>query len=583
MEGREQVLLAVSPDELPPRRRVWGRENRSLPSDAREALDWLTLCRFLGWDVGLERGSLAAGPGAARRCVIVARDPANLGQDEVAALASAVASDPLLVVVRCAAPGSPLARLAGAAAIGERAVSGEPRWVGPGPRPEPGSPLRLDVQTVRLSDGCVPWSYVGGAPLAVARQVGRGMVVSLAAHPSAARDAGPAATGMLKRLLVWGSAPPLAWIELEGSFVVRMDDPGSSANVHLRGWEHPELTEGDWLAIAGELERHDARMSTCYVSGWLDDADGARGELEVHGEPIERVPGAVHPAPLVSYRVKSGELAGTLHDYGSEFRGIEALRRAGHGDVEVHGFTHVLPDYRGWASAPDRYENLAWYRELEGFEGAVDGLDPVAEGTEALRRSFGVEPTTLSCPGQACSEAAVESALEAGLRLVAAESLSIREGERFCWSDHVASVAIEFVQPSLLEAGIPVVGLLHDRDVALHGPAWLGERLDEWAAGGARRLIDFRELAATLACRVWIDEGDGSLGVQRPSSPELVRPVQVAFRPSDSEPPSELDARIGETTVRLRVRPGPGGVGTTEVPPPADLRTAAADARGPGR
>jgi hypothetical protein len=55
---------------------------------------------------------------------------------------------------------------------------------------------------------------------------------------------------------------------------------------------------------------------------------------------------------------------GTLYDYEAEFCGIQALRAANLGGVEIHGYTYMHPDTAAWAQAPDRYEATSWYREL---------------------------------------------------------------------------------------------------------------------------------------------------------------------------------------------------------------------------
>jgi hypothetical protein len=44
------VLLIASDLELPSNRRVWGTGGWMKPEE-REALDWLILCRLLGWRV----------------------------------------------------------------------------------------------------------------------------------------------------------------------------------------------------------------------------------------------------------------------------------------------------------------------------------------------------------------------------------------------------------------------------------------------------------------------------------------------------------------------------------------------------
>ena len=52
------MLLVTSETELPAAHRVWGTGGW-LPPKQREALDWLTLARFLGWGVTVTRWTSA--------------------------------------------------------------------------------------------------------------------------------------------------------------------------------------------------------------------------------------------------------------------------------------------------------------------------------------------------------------------------------------------------------------------------------------------------------------------------------------------------------------------------------------------
>ncbi len=506
--GRPRVAIIAEPGELDADRRVWGSHDRSLPPQGREALDWLTLCRFQRRNIDLVHGSPPSDLLQQAECVIVARHPASIGPDDVAALEAALTSRPIVVIARAAPSGHPLQRLSGAVAEEVRSIEGAPRWVGPGPAREWSSRLRLSGDALRIGDGCVPWAFAGEAPLVVVREVGPGTIVTLAADPSEIRDSESSGTGLLAWLLRH-ALPDAGTLDLEGSLVLRMDDPGSAANVHLRGWAHRELGEAEWREVTTALKARDARMSACYVPGWIDDGDGERGELRVGGEVVERVPGGVHPAPLVTYRSRDGE----LHDYVAEAKGLIALKEGGAGGVEQHGFTHVRPPYSEWAAAPDRYGNVAWYREFERFEEAGElscdllpdsgnnsqDADPISLGANVLQQHFEARPCTLTFPGQAGSDRATELALDAGFDLVATETLAIRHHDRFCWSAHVTSPGLEFPDPHLLETGLPVVATLHDRDIVLNGVEWLGRWLDEWVAAGARRVIDFGELARLLA------------------------------------------------------------------------------------
>ena len=519
------MISILAPEaELPPADRVWGRENRILPPADREATSWLGLARLLGWNADV-RYRDPGGCGAATRCAVVARHP--LAADEAQALRARLEREPLLVVAPAAAAGTPLAELAGAHVSGGRPVEDGLRWVGPGPKREWSAWPRVEVRELAAAEDCVTWARIGEAPLVLARPVGNGVVATLAAHPVELADAAPSGSGLLRRLLTRGTPGPLAWLDLEGVVVPRLDDPGSASSAHLDDWAHRSLTEAEWIAVADDLRARDARITVGYVPGWVDDGEPERGELLVDGEPVERLGGRVHPSPLVVYRAASGD---TAQDRPAEMRGIDRLRSSGAGELELHGHTHVRPPLEAWARAEDRHERVDWYRELEELEPGDD--DSVALGLERFRASFGESPAALCCPGHACSPAAAESAARSGLGLVSAETLGVADGERLVWCDHVRSPYADGAAGPWLQSDGPVVAGLHDRDLVLQGTGWLGERLDEWLAHGARRICDLRELAAILEHRVAVEPGSSEPTVRRPSEHfgPLPRELPIASR-----------------------------------------------------
>ena len=231
------------------------------------------------------------------------------------------------------------------------------------------------------------------------------------------------------------------------------------------------------------------------------------------------------------------------------------------------------PDATKWAAAPDRYENLGWFRELGSVAAATIAGRPPAEhplslGIAALRRYFGVTPTTVVAPGDEWTHEVLEVALDAGLQLVDSYYLALRHDERFCWTTHVCAPYLDKADAEWFAAGLPVVGYFHDREPALNGVAWMSDWLDRWQEVGALRVIDFRELAGALGRRVHIDGGDNwRLRVYGRGGPPLVRPLRVAFRTGDGRLPSELPVTIDEREIRLPVREIVPGVGRVAVPP----------------
>ena len=82
----------------------------------------------------------------------------------------------------------------------------------------------------------------------------------------------------------------------------------------------------------------------------------------------------------------------------------------------------------------------------------------------------------------------------------------------------------------------------------------MSQWLDQWQAVGARRLMDFRELAAVVGRRLLVEERDGKLllTVERESAPALVRPLAVFLRVPGGQLPSHV--RFGSMAEISRCR-----------------------------
>jgi hypothetical protein len=250
-----------------------------------------------------------------------------------------------------------------------------------------------------------------------------------------------------------------------------------------------------------------------------------------------------------------------MYDYTAEYRGIQALRAAGIAEVELHGYTHIHPDGASWAVAQDRYEAQSWYRELgRAGEPAITarpaGEHPLALGVASLQRYFGVHPTTLIPPGDQWTNAILERALDLGLTLVSSYYLALRHGERFCWTTHVCAPYLDEPDAAWFDAGLPVVGYCHDREPALQGVDWFSRWLDRWQAAGARRLLDFRELAATVTRRLYYEEQDSTLYLTATGeqAPLLVRPPVVKLHLPSGRVPSRVLVSVDGRTVLVEAQ-----------------------------
>jgi hypothetical protein len=496
----DPVLVIASESEHPGPSRLWG-DGGWTPPDEREGRDWLTLCRLLGWGVQLGTPALRQIPEGVR-WVIVACDPAELGEELLRATEALLERAPALVVARAAPPGSPLARLA-ACCRTDAAMSGRDlTWAGPGEKAtwtldEPVSSVRLD------GEGDV-WLTLETEPASVARRVGRGTVVTLGFHPAELRDAGIVATGALRTLLIRGVGGPVAWLDLEGVLALRMDDPGGAQNVQLDTFAYQELGGAEWNDLAALLRDRDARLGVAAVPAWIDDGDDSRGELFVDGAPAKRRLGALHPSWAVTYRDRTG----AVHDYVSEFAALRDLAAEGSVDIAQHGYTHVHPDHETWAGAPDRNTSAAWFRDFTAGTGdRPDMCERLSSGRQMLAEFFDVAPTTLVFPGDEWAQPALQAALEVGIEMVASYYVALLHDERLCWAEQVCSPYLDEPDARWFAGAAPVVGYFHARDVALHGVGWVREHLEGWSQAGARRMISLGDLATALGSRVVTDEG----------------------------------------------------------------------------
>ena len=573
---RQAMLLVADESELPVAERIWGTGGW-LPPDLREALDWVTLAKVCGWGVTIVRqrkndliGDLHGG---SRWIVLTGGPSSSLSETIITWLTRRLAEDPILVVVRAPETGSPLARLTGASTTSQTVSGRYLKWFGPGAEQRWDCREVLSAQTLSLTPDTAIWVTLGDCPVVAARRAGRGLIVTLGFHPSEGRDTDGKVTALLIHLLVWGSSKPVAWFDFEGTMVLRMDDPGGAQNVHLKAWLYPKLGESDWAEIAEELKRRGGRLSIAYVPGWVDDGDSERGRLTVRGHAETRIPGAVHPSPHVRYTEKTDSEQGFCQDYVGEYKGIQTLRAAGLGDVELHGFTHMHPDSSAWAKAADRYETVAWFRELGKSAEAVlrkrpTRTHPIMLGIDALHRFFGVRPTTLICPGDEWTNAALEYALDAGLNFVGSYYLAVREDNRFCWCTHICAPYLDEAHAAWFDSGLPVVGYFHDREPALEGIRWITHCLDDWEKVGARRFIDFRQLAAAVRRQLHLSFSEGTLhlAVTNDGAPALVRGQPFNVYVPDMVLPSKLLVSQSGKTSMLNVDVTSKGFGRGVLP-----------------
>ena len=439
------------------------------------------------------------------------------------------------MISRAAHAETPWAKRSGVAQQNKTLAGHTLAWTGSGPGRIWNAVRPLSTQALQCGGEAGVEGRLDQHPCIVSRAAGRGRHITLAFHPGELRDQAGAGTALLRHMLVCSLQKPVVWLDLEKTMILRMDDPGGAQNIHLQTWYYPKLDEKQWAALGADLNRREASVALGYIAGWVDDGDSRRGDLHIAGQKVPRVPGNIHPSPLVDYVDRNGFAPGTRHDYRSEYRGIQALVAEGRASVELHGFTHMYPDLAAWSQADDRYENVNWFRELGRnaetvLEKRVAAEHPLALGMQMLEQHFGARATTLISPGDQWTREAIRQALHLGLHFVSSYYLAIRTGNRFCWSQHVCAPYLDEPDTAWFDSGLPVVGYFHDRELSLEGPGWMTRWLDRWQECGARRMMDYRELAALTECRFAFSETEEGLALKLENGSPFVPPRPFPVR-----------------------------------------------------
>jgi hypothetical protein len=277
--------------------------------------------------------------------------------------------------------------------------------------------------------------------------------------------------------------------DFRGVLLLRLDDPGAAVRRHLKGWAHDDVAPEAWGALLKAL-RGFGRFSVFCCPGWVDAS------------------GAVHSSRDVNP---------------TEWAALDKAVSVGIADLECHGYTHLHSDTAAWSAAPDRYDAPDWYREMwPPREPEEPGVDAQA-GIIAAWQAVCGPGTTLVAPGEAWGLNTVAAARRQGLSLFSSWGVCRLDLSVPTWSVGIGSPYLDQADSSWLAAGLPVIGYWHDRDMAVHGPTWVGEQLDAWRDCGATRAWAFSDLVRAYQPSIDAALVDGHVEVRRgPNVPLIV-------------------------------------------------------------
>jgi hypothetical protein len=521
-----------------------------LPPEGREALDWMTLVRLLGWRVKLispDEFSPQMVSDHHIKWIIIADNPEKIESNIWDKLLQAVRSNKLLLLWQAANPESQLACRMGISIHPTWASGDLLEWQGGSKIARWHCRTQVQLPVLHLPNDFHKVVTLSGHTLVGAKKMGAGKLLAISFNASQARDQEGGFSALLKHLLIYESLLPVAWYEWKNTLILRMDDPGSAEVLYNEAYNVVKLGTQEWTCIGQQLMKRHGKMSVAYVSGWVDDGDVSRGVLQVDGHPATRLPGAMHPTPLVRYEKLPGDSSNKVYDFAAEYESIRKLLSAELLDLQLHGHTHLHSDIEAWLTSPDRYSNTAWYREFgpeatRFIEKHPEQQHPLDHGMDTISLYFGKIPSTLIFPGEEYTQEALEKALQAGFTMVSSYYLALRIGKQLCWNQHVCAPYLNKPDQTWFDSELPVVGYFHDFDISTHGTTWFEECLDQWQAAGAKTLLGFDDLAACMGYYVSLEEHTGTLllTLVQENNNSLNKAIQVNIYRPDGKLPDEV-------------------------------------------
>jgi hypothetical protein len=567
----DTALLLTTEDQLPERAPVWGTGGW-LPPEQREALDWLTLLRFMGWEVAVtypaEFDSVARS-GRKVKWLVIAMPPDQLPPEVRISVRKWLEREAILLIAHAGTAADGLAAAMGIRSIAEHARGQELEWKGTHHNWRWRCRNEVCLGTLQCEETPELSVTLDGQTIIRGKRTGPGMMVFMGFHPGEARDQDAVLTSVLRHVLLHGSPAPATALCWQGMLALRMDDPGSAELVHHDIYaDCRKLDSRGWSQVGQVLADHKARLTVGYVPGWVDDGNADASELWVQGQPVCRKAGSVHPSPLVLYRRQVTDDITVVYDYQAEHAALLGLQEQGVVELAAHGFTHMDPRLQAWLHAADAHTHPKWYREfspdaMRFLQDIPESMRPLSRSLDWIQLHFCHRPRVVIFPGEVFTTESVAAALNLDLQLVSSYYLALRHDRHFCWVQHVCAPYLDRADPAWFDAGLPVVACFHDWDISREGIDWLGRCLEQWTRAGATALIDLDDVVGRLGLRLSLD-----LDQERPRltvhgtlpwNPEI--PVEVELHFPGKPLPTELDIVTDGCSRRVQVLPAEAGTG----------------------
>jgi hypothetical protein len=355
---------------------------------------------------------------------------------------------------------------------------------------------KADILATTMDGKPITWSYQFGSAMNYYFAVDSGLLL----------DKFNEMHRLYRAVIEANSGHGMASVDLTGTMVLRLDDPGACMADYLNS--DGVLHEHDWKDLGRFLENKRIPVSVLYTPAWVDDGDITAGTLFVENREVKkRTAGTIFDSHRVRYLSTNGKKV--TYDHSSEFKGLQELVKGGHVDVHSHGLTHVNPDYQAWSQASDRRANYDWYHEFFDVPRKRQinkelQLHAMAASRQKVKKLFGVLPCTFTPSGHKHDTDCDLLAYSTGYSIFSSDYTGIFKQNRSIRNSKIPSLFLFFKQPSLFAAksGYPIVGIVHDYEIKEGGLESFAQLIDSWRIKGVKRFISMRQFAASVCINI---------------------------------------------------------------------------------
>lgn len=327
---------------------------------------------------------------------------------------------------------------------------------------------------------------------------------------------------LLRRALFQNSGFGFLYFDLEGTLLLRFDDPMGPVVALSDPAGIPyfpsskKMDRNDWRQTVEVLKKYDAGMSLLVVTGFPDDGNPSRGRLFKNGVEItNRTCGTVYDSKDLKYQFVSGTRAGKVMDFEEEFQAVKEAMEYEKIDIQQHGWTHYDLHRWVWCASPSKYFSDFWVREFYHYYNNSDASyseqwNAIENGYKNIKNWFGVEPAFFAFPANAYSKNTFDVLKNFGYRMANGidKDLFLLKDGKFIVPFFIETTSAKLLQwnPYMVNIWIPrsfpFIVYTHDYELLYFGINWLDWWFEEFKKMNVKNFMSFGELMGYLLSEV---------------------------------------------------------------------------------